>query len=170
MARRFESSRRRELLSFSHHQAVAYDDPAFADALLDWCLQDHEKRGRRTVDELKAERDERIRKRDQENVTRIFRRTIPDRNTTFRIVTEDLPEGGRRTTTTLFPSPPRPMVRLDDSGTFEPVPEQLAALQIEPTAAPPEVAESSMTPSRFSQAGLANEQRMSLQAFLWRAC
>ena len=40
VCREFETSRRREVLSFSHHREVAGLEPAEADRLLDWVLQD----------------------------------------------------------------------------------------------------------------------------------
>jgi hypothetical protein len=42
VCRRFEPPRRREVLSFGHHETVAYLPPDKADALLDWCLEDTE--------------------------------------------------------------------------------------------------------------------------------
>jgi hypothetical protein len=47
VCRKFETSRRREVLSFQHHREVASLPPAEADALLDWC---EETRNRRIVD------------------------------------------------------------------------------------------------------------------------
>src|SRR5271170_1865578 len=49
-----ETSRRREVLTFSHHAEVAALDPADADALLDWCL-DMPAGSRRSVHELRIE-------------------------------------------------------------------------------------------------------------------
>jgi len=37
VSRKFETSRRREVLGFTHHREVAALDPATADKLLDWC-------------------------------------------------------------------------------------------------------------------------------------
>jgi hypothetical protein len=37
VAKAFETSRRREVLSFNHHEEVAALPPDEADALLDWC-------------------------------------------------------------------------------------------------------------------------------------
>jgi hypothetical protein len=58
VARAFrETSRRRELLSFAHHETVAALKPEDADRLLDWCLEGvaEGKRDRRRVRELRNE-------------------------------------------------------------------------------------------------------------------
>src|SRR5438045_3362810 len=39
VCRQFETSRRREVLSFTHHREVAALEPARADELLDWCIR-----------------------------------------------------------------------------------------------------------------------------------
>lgn len=52
VARRFEPSRRREALSFTHHREVAGLDPAEADRLLDWCS---EGKIRRSTSDLRNE-------------------------------------------------------------------------------------------------------------------
>jgi hypothetical protein len=54
VARRFESSRRREKLSFTHHREVAKLDPAEADKLLAWCLKGATNRGAQSTRALRA--------------------------------------------------------------------------------------------------------------------
>jgi len=52
VARKFETTRRRVFLTFTHRREVAHLPPAEADALLDWCeelLQGGGKRPRRRV-------------------------------------------------------------------------------------------------------------------------
>jgi hypothetical protein len=53
---KFESSRRRENLSFSHHVEVAHLPPDLADELLDWCEEQFAVTGKpRSVRELREE-------------------------------------------------------------------------------------------------------------------
>ena len=57
VGRRFESCRRRELLTFSHHAEVAYPPPREADSLLDWCENGFAANGKpRSVRALQAEK------------------------------------------------------------------------------------------------------------------
>jgi hypothetical protein len=54
---RFETLRRRKVLSFTHHREVAALDPAEADLLLDWCVEGvaEGNRDRRSVHQLRQE-------------------------------------------------------------------------------------------------------------------
>jgi hypothetical protein len=56
VCRKFETSRRRELLSFKHHAVLARLRPAEADALLDWCEETIPRTGKpRSTRELQRE-------------------------------------------------------------------------------------------------------------------
>jgi hypothetical protein len=56
VSRAFDGSRRRESLSFSHHEVVASLPPGEQDKLLDWCLEGAEANGRpRSRGELRQE-------------------------------------------------------------------------------------------------------------------
>ena len=58
---KFETSRRRELLTFSHHTEVAHLPPHFADALLDWSEESVEITGKpRSVRALRQEKNRRL--------------------------------------------------------------------------------------------------------------
>jgi hypothetical protein len=61
VSRRFETSRRRDLLPFAHHEEVAALPPADADALLAWCEETLTEGGRpRSRRELRAEKKRRL--------------------------------------------------------------------------------------------------------------
>jgi hypothetical protein len=61
---RFETSRRREVLSFGHHREVAALPPAEQDRLLDWCLETEPRRSVRALrDEVTRRRDEDLERR-----------------------------------------------------------------------------------------------------------
>ena len=61
VAARFESSRRRELLTFSHHTEVAHLPPHFADELLAWCEEPLATTGKpRSIRALREEKNRRL--------------------------------------------------------------------------------------------------------------
>ena len=58
---KFESSRRRELLTFCHHAEVAHLPPHFADELLDWCEEPLAATGKpRSIRALREEKNRRL--------------------------------------------------------------------------------------------------------------
>jgi hypothetical protein len=135
VARAFrETSRRRELLSFAHHEAVAALKPEDANQLLNWCLEGvaEGKRDRRRVWELRNEITSRRIKtaeeaRIDEEVAAALKKVV---------VTKVVHEPSTVTVSILRPEPPeRPIAAqqgLDDSGYGGPVPAKLAALTVEP--------------------------------------
>src|SRR5262249_2701533 len=61
VTRKFETSRRREVLTFSHHQEVAGLDPPDDHELLDWCEKKNADSGRpRSPRELREEKRRRL--------------------------------------------------------------------------------------------------------------
>jgi hypothetical protein len=67
VCKKFETSRRRELLTFSHHETVAHLPPHEADAWLSWCEKPIAATGRpRSRHELRKALDERKRQKDHD--------------------------------------------------------------------------------------------------------
>jgi hypothetical protein len=74
VARAFETSRRREVLSFSHHAEVASLPPRMGDKLLDWCEEPLARGGqRRSVRELREE----VKRRLEQSASRTVRAVTP---------------------------------------------------------------------------------------------
>jgi hypothetical protein len=73
VARAFETSRRREVLSFRHHAEVAHLPPRQADALLDWAETPTETGKTRSVWELQVE----VRRRLEQSASRTVRAVTP---------------------------------------------------------------------------------------------
>jgi hypothetical protein len=116
VCRKFETSRRREVLSFTHHQAVAALEPAVADQLLD--LAQKRKWSAHVLRDRVAE------------ITR------PAASPPSPPAASPLPAPAP------VPLPtPRPALRLDESLAVGPVPPELAELRVEPLewAEPPSV-------------------------------
>jgi len=123
-----KTSRRRDILSFGHHAAVASLSADEADRLLDWCEEPLRQTGRpRSIRELRDE---------------ARRREFEERHRTMRIVVThtDIPikpiniSVEHRPITFERPAiiPARPPIALDQSPGGGPVPPEIAALRIEP--------------------------------------
>jgi hypothetical protein len=127
---KFETSRRREVLSFSHHAAVASLDPAEADALLDWVVAEG---GRRSVAALRHE----VNRRQSERFRLVGKVTVAPLPPSRPIVTEttmgDL-AWFSRALRQVQTAPAPPPLRLDTSGVSGAVPAELAEVR----EAPPE--------------------------------
>ncbi|HEX3410323.1 MAG TPA: hypothetical protein VHT00_01280 [Stellaceae bacterium] len=153
VARAFEPSRRRGVLSFSHHAEVAYLPRGIADELLDWCLKDEDGR-RRSVRELR----ERVREYQVAVMTKAAERASA-RNLatatpiTLHIVREEPAE--RRFFTI---RPPAPEVLLDTSAADGTVPDDLSNLRPEPGPLP--VAVDHVEIARHALSNLPVEQRI----------
>ena len=128
VARAFETSRRRDALSFSHHREVASLSPADADRLLDWAEQPLCSGGRpRSTRELRDE----VRCR---NAGR--RRPLSGSRTTLAGIADAIAWGSEKARTrgvTRRATVPLPAgARLDDSSNISPVPAELATLRVAP--------------------------------------
>jgi hypothetical protein len=89
VADRFETSRRRELLTFSHHVEVAHLAPHFADELLDWCEEPIQITGKpRSVRALQEEKNQRL----AEMVPPTFSSSEPAKSVALTIVPAPEPE------------------------------------------------------------------------------
>jgi hypothetical protein len=138
VARAFaETSRRRDVLSFSHHQAVARLSPEDADKMLDWCVDGIAKGQRRSVSDLYVH----IRIYEQEQTIKAYSHPPTARQ---------LLKWSKKTISTIERGPlswqrlqdpdPEPPIALDDSAVGGPVPDELHNLQIEPPPQPDHVA------------------------------
>jgi hypothetical protein len=136
VARKFETSRRREVLTFSHHREVASLPPAEADALLDWCEEPLRGGGKRP----RSVRDLRVRKYEiQAEADAAFRAALPPiryhelpaETIVVQIVRSDQPPA---------PAPAGPAVELDTSAADGLVPDALRRVQVEPVVAPDRLA------------------------------
>jgi hypothetical protein len=135
VARAFrETSRRRELLSFAHHESVAALKPTDADRLLGWCLEEvvegkrdprrvWELRNRIALDRIKTMEDAAT----DEKVAAVLAKTVVTKNVHPPF------------TVTVYHSAPKAPVRiipclttLDESGAGGLIPEELAAPTLEP--------------------------------------
>jgi hypothetical protein len=110
VARAFETSRRRDVLSLSHHREVAVLSPADADQLLDWAEEPRRNGGKpRSTRELRSQVRSRVAART--DATSTGQRNLERREQTERLRRRAL--SFRRTSTTrpMFypcqPSPPR---------------------------------------------------------------
>jgi hypothetical protein len=122
VARAFDSSRRRENVSFAHHREVATLPSREADELLDWCLATVETNGRpRSRQELRDE---------------MLRRQVAKQSPPPHFEVHDLP-AAPNVVKLLIQRPETPaIVRLDNSGVTGRVPEELAGLTVEPPEPP----------------------------------
>jgi len=115
VARAFETSRRRDVLSFSHHREVASLSPADADQLLDWAEEPRRNDGKpRSTRELRSQVRSRVAART--DATSTGQRKLERREQTERL----------RRRALSFPT------NLDDSANVLPVPAEPAALRVEP--------------------------------------
>jgi hypothetical protein len=128
VARAFETSRRRDVLSFGHHREVASLSPEDADRLLDWAEQPLCSGGRpRSTREL----------RDQARRRKAgCRQPLSGSRPTLADIADAIARGLKNARTlgvTRHPTVPLPPgARLDDSSNVLPVPADLAALRVEP--------------------------------------
>jgi hypothetical protein len=152
VCRAFETSRRRETLSFSHHAEVAGLPPEEADKLLDWCLENN--RVRRSTRELR----QRVRQVQAEKAEKAVQRfvdatyDIAAQRSVVSMPVHDIEPSGP-SVIRLVPEPsapdpeclPRPAApsvaapsraTLDPSAGGGPVPPELASLKLEPTPGP----------------------------------
>jgi hypothetical protein len=129
VCRRFEPSRRREVLSFSHHQVVAPLPAAEAGRLLDWAAETIPTQGRpRSVKELRDECERR-----SEKITHPTPASPPEN----RVITVS-PDHGPSQLVATSPSHSHqlePAIALDPPKASEPVPPQLEALRDAPSPA-----------------------------------
>lgn len=92
VSRRIETSRRREVLSFAHHEVVAALAPSEADALLDWAVEGLTETGK--VRSIRALREERGRRQREKPVVgravrvNVTRATAAPRPVTISILSE----------------------------------------------------------------------------------
>ena len=115
VARAFETSRRRDVLSFSHHREVASLSPADADQLLDWAAEPRRNDSKpRSTRELRSQVRSRVASRT--DATSTGQRKLERREQTERL----------RRRALSFPT------NLDDSANVLPVPAEPAALRVEP--------------------------------------
>jgi hypothetical protein len=138
----FETSRRREVLSFSHHREVAGLPPEEADEALGWCLEGVAE-GNRSVLELREEvrRRKLIRLRQNQATIEVEVTTaplvFPRFVTRLTAASSPLPLAGIVRQFREPPSPPA--IELDTSPGGGPIPPELAALKEEPPVAPDRV-------------------------------
>jgi hypothetical protein len=128
VARAFETSRRRDALSFGHHREVASLSPEDADRLLDWAEQPLCSGGRpRSTRELRDQ----VRCR---NAGR--RRPLSGSRTRLADIADAIARSSQQARTrgvTRRPTVPLPAgARLDDSSNILPVPAELASLRVAP--------------------------------------
>jgi hypothetical protein len=117
VARAFETSRRRDTLSFSHHREVASLSTQDADRLLDWAEQPLRNDGRpRSTRELRSQVRTQVAARRRLNGSRTGSADIAD--ATSRLHGRVLPFAAD--------------LKLDHSANVLPVPAELAALRVEP--------------------------------------
>jgi len=115
VARAFETSRRRDVLSFSHHREVASLSPADADQLLDWVEEPRRNDSKpRSTRELRSQVRSRVASRT--DATSTGQRKPERREQAERL----------RRRALSFPT------NLDDSANVLPVPAEPAALRVEP--------------------------------------
>jgi hypothetical protein len=153
VARAFETSRRRDALSFGHHREVASLSPEDADRLLDWVEEPLCSGGRpRSTREL----------RDQARRRKAGRRQpLSGSQTTLADIADAIAwgsENARRREVTGRPTVPLPAAAwLDDSSNVLPVPAELAALRVEP---PPDLDRVAIAPAALD--ALGGNQRIAL--------
>ena len=123
VARAFVGSRRREALSFAHHEAVASLPPEEADRLLDWAEETIAEKGRPRPRQELRDRAGRVRL-DQWQ----YDPSPPRKELTIPLRVEKVTWGPRPTLT----EPAEPTISLDDSAADNPVLEDLAKLAVEP--------------------------------------
>ena len=139
VARAFKTSRRRDVLSFSHHQEVASLSSEDADRLLDWA-------------------EEPLRNHDKPRSTRELRRQVDRQNgTRRRALNRSRIESADTEWLWISVSPSREPARLDDSPNILPVPAELAALRVEP---PPDLDRVAI--ARAARGAIDCDQRVAL--------
>ena len=135
-----ETSRRREGLSFGHHEVVAIVPAEIADQLLDWCLEDVAEGGRpRSIRDLRLKRDayleEHSRKQGQARRDEANGRSQPTMQITV-ITSDPHPQPPARfvyvAPSAAEPKHAAPEIALDTSGGGGPIPPELAELSVEP--------------------------------------
>ena len=128
VARAFETSRRRDVLSFSHHREVASLSPAEADQLLDWAEEPRRNGGKpRSTRELRSQVRSRVAARRRLNGSSTRSTDITDATSTGQRKLERQEQTERlRRRALSFPT------NLDDSVNVLPVPAELAAPRAEP--------------------------------------
>jgi hypothetical protein len=156
VARAFETSRRREALSFSHHAELASVtiSPKKADELLDWCLDRVAERGRpRSIRDLRLRLHEFFDRRNRAAAdahSAAIRRQLaryPSSGPVVQIMRSPPVEPEPRTYRVVFPlrpppapkPEPEPGIALDTSGADSQIPPGLAELQEEPPPKPDRV-------------------------------
>ena len=128
VARAFETSRRRDVLSFSHHREVASLSPADADQLLDWAAEPRRNDGKpRSTRERRSQVRSRVAVRRPLNGPSTRSADITDATSTGQRKLEQR-EQAERLRRRALSSP----TNLDDSANVLPVPAELAALRVEP--------------------------------------
>jgi hypothetical protein len=130
VARAFETSRRRDTLSFSHHREVASLSTQDADRLLDWAEQPLRNDGRpRSTRELRSQVRTQVAARRRLNGSRTGSADIADATSSGPRTLE------RREQTERLHGRVLPFaadLKLDHSANVLPVPAELAALRVEP--------------------------------------
>jgi hypothetical protein len=156
VARAFETSRRRDVLSFCHHQEVASLPPDDADRLLDWaeeplCNDGKPRSTRELRDQVRQRNAARWRAYNRPRTTPA---DVADAISRVRKEVESLQEIERlRRLASRSP----PDAKLDDSPNILPVPAELAALQVEPA---PDV--DRLAIARAALGALDHDQRIEL--------
>jgi hypothetical protein len=138
VCRRFEPSRRREVLSFQHHAEVETLPPEIADELLDWCLKDMAESGRpRSVRQLRERVNEYGRAVMDKAIERARARDLATSTPlTFEVSIREEPAKGKLVTI----RPPTSEVALDTSAVDGTMPSEVTALQPDPLVAVDRVA------------------------------
>jgi hypothetical protein len=136
-----ETSRRREGLSFGHHQAVAAEAQKRADELLDWCLAQEPGGKRRSISDLRF-RVSRLRQQDipPEERERASRAALDAAKRDLGFAMRDFYAIHQHPLFEPRAQLAKPEVELDTSPGGGPVPDELRNLQPEPPVQPDHVA------------------------------
>jgi hypothetical protein len=131
----FETSRRRQVLSFGHHRAVAALEPAEQDELMDWCLEGvaDGNRDRRSVWELREE----IKRREEARRWRTTRRQTVETIERSKLIGEPTARPPVKYHHLVVEQPEKPKrstVRLDHADGGGPVSGEPNSLLMQPTA------------------------------------
>jgi hypothetical protein len=109
VCRKFETSRRREALTFAHHRNVAGLPSEEADRLLDWCEEMIAKTGRpRTIRELREECDRRRMLEPNTEFHQLSKRTVSEVKPQAVTNSKQHVGGRRQYWRRPHPRPPRP--------------------------------------------------------------